>query len=328
MSDVQDDQRPGTGHQVDCTIVRTMKQVRIWHMVQYPLQTVSAHAVWMMSCIVKRYHGISGPLVLSCTSALNTILPGGWSVVHVLHRPRGARSTWVWRYMERWRGKVVDSSPCRGMQLEWACAPNVCAKGQSTQSPLEACAPAAACKASEVSSFSAESVASSLSSQRAWRLRSLRRGRGADGDALMDGGEQLSSLALFARSTEARSCRRENEARACRRSGQAPRVLLRTRGRPEHACLSLLPWMSGRIRGEWQAPRPPLLGLLRWARGCCEAMSPSLSSPPRSPLRRGRSPPAGIPLSLLALSSRAPLLTRTFLHAHLFSRAPFFTRTS
>ena len=182
MSDVQDDQRPGTGHQVDCTIVRTMKQVRIWHMVQYPLQTVSAHAVWMMSCIVKRYHGISGPLVLSCTSALNTILPGGWSVVHVLHRPRGARSTWVWRYMERWRGKVVDSSPCRGMQLEWACAPNVCAKGQSTQSPLEACAPAAACKASEVGelilcrergifTLFAEGVASSLSSQRAWRRR-------------------------------------------------------------------------------------------------------------------------------------------------------------
>ena len=49
LSDVQDDQRPGTGHQVDRTIVRTMKQVRIWHMAQYPLQTVPAHAVWMMS---------------------------------------------------------------------------------------------------------------------------------------------------------------------------------------------------------------------------------------------------------------------------------------
>ena len=54
VSDVQDDQRPGTGHQgVDRTIVRTMKQVRIWHMVQYPLQTVPAHAVWMMSCSVR-----------------------------------------------------------------------------------------------------------------------------------------------------------------------------------------------------------------------------------------------------------------------------------
>ena len=54
VSDVQDDQRPGTGHQVDRTIVRTMKQVRIWHMVQYPLQTVPAHAVWMMICSVRR----------------------------------------------------------------------------------------------------------------------------------------------------------------------------------------------------------------------------------------------------------------------------------
>ena len=54
VSDVQDDQRPGTGHQVDRTIVRTMKQVRIWHMVQYPLQTVPVHAVWMMICSVKR----------------------------------------------------------------------------------------------------------------------------------------------------------------------------------------------------------------------------------------------------------------------------------
>ena len=54
VSNVQDDQRVGTGHQVDRTIVRTMKQVRIWHMVQYPLQTVPAHAVWMMICSVKR----------------------------------------------------------------------------------------------------------------------------------------------------------------------------------------------------------------------------------------------------------------------------------
>ena len=54
VSDVQDDQRPGTGHQVDRTIVRTMKQVRIWHMVQYPLQTVPAHALWMMGCIMRR----------------------------------------------------------------------------------------------------------------------------------------------------------------------------------------------------------------------------------------------------------------------------------
>ena len=54
VSNVQDDQRVGTGHQVDRTIVRTMKQVRIWHMVQYPLQTVPAHAVWMMICSVRR----------------------------------------------------------------------------------------------------------------------------------------------------------------------------------------------------------------------------------------------------------------------------------
>ena len=53
MSNVQDDQRVGTGHQVDRTIVRTMKQVRIWHMAQYPLQTVPAHAVWMVSCSVR-----------------------------------------------------------------------------------------------------------------------------------------------------------------------------------------------------------------------------------------------------------------------------------
>ena len=53
VSDVQDDHRPGTGHQVDCTIVRTMTQVRIWQVVQYPRQTVLAHAVWMMSCSVR-----------------------------------------------------------------------------------------------------------------------------------------------------------------------------------------------------------------------------------------------------------------------------------
>ena len=54
MSNVQDDQRVGIGHQVDRTIVRTMKQVGIWHMVHYPLQTVPAHAVWMMICSVRR----------------------------------------------------------------------------------------------------------------------------------------------------------------------------------------------------------------------------------------------------------------------------------
>jgi len=36
----------------------TMKHVRIWHMVQYPLQTVPAHAVWMMSCSVRRVHNV------------------------------------------------------------------------------------------------------------------------------------------------------------------------------------------------------------------------------------------------------------------------------
>ena len=54
VSDEQDNQRPGTGHQVDRTIVRRMTQVGIWHMVQYPLQTVPAHAVWMMICSVRR----------------------------------------------------------------------------------------------------------------------------------------------------------------------------------------------------------------------------------------------------------------------------------
>jgi hypothetical protein len=54
VSNVQDDQRVGTGHQVDRTIVRRMTQVGIWHMVQYPLQTVPAHAVWMMICSVRR----------------------------------------------------------------------------------------------------------------------------------------------------------------------------------------------------------------------------------------------------------------------------------
>ena len=48
----QDDARPGTGHPIDRTVDCRVTLVRICRKVQYPLLTLLARAVWMMSCSV------------------------------------------------------------------------------------------------------------------------------------------------------------------------------------------------------------------------------------------------------------------------------------